>query len=359
MFDCAEDVLAYHNDKVTLPTPQQTKMRERRNANRDRVRKGLKDQGKPAVREFRSQGSYAMKTMVQHPDNDYDIDDGVYFDKEVLVGERGAEMTALQARQMVRDAVDDGSFKKKPEVRTNCVRVYYVEGYHVDLPVYRRVTTKDAFGNETFHYELASSDWKRSDARDVTAWFDEENKRQSPDDDNGLQLRRVTREIKKYSRSRSSWGSQILSGFGITKLVTECFRGDAAREDKALYDTMKAIRDRLTYNLVVQHPVTPGDTITKGNDDPKARYLRERLTDAINNLAPLFDPKCTREIALKCWDKVYDTTFFSDRLEQTASASAKSDLGSPAVFSSGLLSAAAAVAAGQNAVRKEGGGRYA
>jgi hypothetical protein len=300
-----------------------------------------------------------MKTMVQHPANDYDIDDGVYFDKEVLVGERGAEMTALQARQMVRDAVDDGSFKKKPEVRTNCVRVYYVEGYHVDLPVYRRVTTKDGFGNETYHHELASSDWKRSDARDVTAWFEDENKQQSPDDDNGLQLRRVTRETKKYARSRSSWGSQILSGFGITKLVTECFHGNAAREDKALYDTMKAIRDRLNYNLVVQHPVTPGDTITKGSDDPKARYLRDRLTDAINNLAPLFETNCTREIALKCWDKVYDTTFFSSRLEDSATATAKSAVAAPAVFGSGLLSSAAAAAADQNAVRKEGGGRYA
>ena len=160
MFDCAEDVLAYHDNEVTLPTPEQTKMRDRRNANRDRLKKGLKDQGKPAVREFRSQGSYAMRTMVQHPDNDYDIDDGVYFDKEVLVGERGGEMTALQARQMVRDAVDDGSFKTPPEVRTNCVRVYYASGYHVDLPVYRRVTTKDSFGNETFHHELASRDRK-------------------------------------------------------------------------------------------------------------------------------------------------------------------------------------------------------
>src|SRR5262249_36820625 len=60
---------------------------------------------------------------------DYDIDDGVYFDKGVLVGDRGAEMSALQARQMVRDALDDGSFKTPPEVRTNCVRVYYEAGF--------------------------------------------------------------------------------------------------------------------------------------------------------------------------------------------------------------------------------------
>lgn len=358
MFNCADDVLAYHDDDVTLPTPQQTAMRGHRNANRDRLKKGLKDQGKPSVREFRSQGSYAMKTMVQHPDNDYDIDDGVYFDKEVLVGVRGAEMTALQARQMVRDAVDDDSFKDPPEVRKNCVRVYYATGYHVDLPVYRRVTTKDVFGNETYHHELASVDWKRSDARDVTTWFDGENDRQSPDADNGRQLRRVTREIKKYARSRASWGPQALSGFGITKLVTECFHGDSKREDKALYDTMKAIRDRLNFDLVVRHPVTPGDTITNGNDDPKARFLRDRLSDAVANLAPLFQNDCTRKKALGCWDKVYDTEFFSNRLE-LVEESAKSSLAAPAVFSSGLLTKSALDSAAQSAVRKEGGGRYA
>jgi hypothetical protein len=358
MFDCAEDVLAYHNDEVTLPTSQQTAMREHRNANRDRLKRGLKDQGKPSVREFRSQGSYAMRTMVQHPENDYDIDDGVYFDKEVLVGERGAEMTSLQARQMVRNAVDDGSFKTKPEVRKNCVRVYYASGYHVDLPVYRRVITKDSFGNETYHNELASSDWKRSDARDVTSWFEGENDRQSPDEENGRQLRRVTREIKKYARSRASWTIQILSGFGITKLVTECFRGNVDREDKALYDTIKAIRDRLTNDLIINHPVTPGDTITNGNDDPKARFLRERLSDAIANLAPLFEHDCTRMKALNCWDKVYDTEFFSDRLEPVEE-SAKAGVAAPAVFSSGLLTKSALDSAAQSAVRKEGGGRYA
>ena len=158
MFDCSEDVLAHHSDEVTLPQAERAAMRDRRNANRDRLKKGLKEKKKPTPYEFVSQGSYAMKTMTQHPDNHYDIDDGVYFDKGILLGERGAEMSALQARQMVRDAVDDGSFKTAPEVRTKCVRVYYEAGYHVDLPVYRRVTTKDLWGRDTYHYELASTD---------------------------------------------------------------------------------------------------------------------------------------------------------------------------------------------------------
>ncbi|WP_114947575.1 cyclic GMP-AMP synthase DncV-like nucleotidyltransferase [Microvirga calopogonii] len=356
MFDCAKDILAHHDEAVTLPQADRTQMRDRRNANRDRLKKGLKDAGKPAPLEFKSQGSYAMKTMVQHPERDYDIDDGVYFAKEDLVGERGAEMSSLQARQMVRNALDDGSFKQAPEVRSNCVRVYYEAGYHVDVPVYRRVTTKDIFGNEIFHYELAaSSGWKRSDARNVTVWFERENNAQSPDVSNGRQLRRTVRQIKKFARSRDSWSGQILSGFGITKLVTECYRADQSREDRALYDTMKAIRDRLIWNLNIQHPVTPNETITSGNEDPKARFLREKLTEAINNLAPLFEVDCTREKALKCWDKVFATTFFMDRYEREAKAAAS--VTGPAILTSGLLISQEAVA--RDAVRKEGGGRHA
>src|SRR3546814_5698270 len=113
-------------------------------------------------------------------------------------------MSALDARQMGRDAVDAGSLKKAPEVRKNCVRVYYDGGYHVDIPVYRRVVMKDFVGHESMNYELASVDWKRSDARDVTKWFEDENTKQSPDTTNGRQLRRMTRDIKKFAKSRSS-----------------------------------------------------------------------------------------------------------------------------------------------------------
>jgi hypothetical protein len=220
MYNCSDDVLAHHDEEVTLSQAERTDMRNRRNANRDRLKKGLNDKKKATPREFASQGSYAMKTMVQYPDKDYDIDDGVYFDKDDLVGDRGAEMSALQSRQMVRGALDDGSFATAPEVRTNCVRVYYKAGYCVDVPVYRRIGTKDAWGTVTYTYELASSDWKRSDARAVTSWFEEENSRQSLDTVNGRQLRRIVRQIKKYANSRQSWRGQILSGFGITKLVT-------------------------------------------------------------------------------------------------------------------------------------------
>ena len=298
MFDCSHDVLAHHDEKVTLPQAERTEMRDRRDANRERLKRGLKNAGKPAPREFVSQGSYAMKTMTQHPESDYDIDDGVYFEKDSLDGQRGGAMSALQARQFVSIALSDASFNRPPEVRNNCVRVYYVAGYHVDVPVYRRIVYKDARGDLYYYHELASTDWKRSDARHVNEWFQRENNSKSPDPVNGRQLRRIVRQIKKFARSRESWKGQILSGFGITKLVSECYRSHGTREDIALYNTMQAIRDR--------------------------------LTEVINTLAPLFEIDCTRMKALKCWDRVFATTFFSYRGDIIAKA-APSLLRAPSV----------------------------
>lgn len=348
MFDCSKDVRAYHDQEVSLPKSEPDAMRDRRNANRTRLRNGLAEAGKPAALEFVKQGSYAMKTMTCDPDNDYDIDDGVYFRKEDLVGDRGAEMTSLQARQMVRDAVDDGKFKTPPEVRSNCVRVFYEKGYHVDLPVYRRVVTSTVFGDEV-HYELAaSSGWKRSDARDVSDWYETERAKSA----DGRQLRRMNRNLKMYARSRDSWRSGILSGFGISVLTIERFCHNN-REDRALYDTMVPIRDRLNWNLQVQHPVTPGDYIASGPDDARARCFRDKLAEAIDTLQPLFEAACTRERALKCWDKVFATTFFSERLEEEQRAA----IAAPAIITSaGLLSQTGAAAA---AVSSAGGGRHA
>ncbi len=355
MFDCSDDVLAFHNDQVTLPLKDREEMRGRRRAIRERLKAGLEKGSKPLPIESKSQGSYAMKTMTQDPDKDYDIDDGVYFDKAALVGPRGAEMSALEARQMVRDAVDDGSFKTKPEVRLNCVRVAYDAGYHVDLPVYRRVTSKDAFGNDSAHHELASSDWRRSDARDVTAWFEAENERQSPDKDNGRQLRRITRLLKMFAKSRKSWKGKALGGFGITKLVVEKFMPTAAREDAALHSAMQAIKSRLDSDLVIKHPVTPNDTITKGADDPRPRFLRERLGEALEWLKPLFEAKCDRKTAMACWDKVFNTTYFSNQVEDEAESASRRD----GAIDGGLLKTIGATPTAREAVRKDGGGRYA
>ena len=357
MYRCHEDILAFHNDEVTLPKSEQDEMRERRNTNRQRQRDGLQRDGEPAPSDFRSQGSYAHRTMVQQPDRDYDIDDGTYFRKDDLKGPRGGDKTAPDAKEMVRKALHDDRFSKPPKVHTNCVRVYYSAGYHVDVPVYREVTTTNIFGDEETHYEIASSDWKKSDPQEVTRWFNRENKRQSPDTTNGRQLRRQTRLLKAFARSRASWRPRIAAGFTITTLIVEeCYRGNGTREDEALYYTMVAMRDRLYTNLAVAHPVVDGEWLTKGPDDGRTKFLRDKLTWAINELSVLFDANCTHTQALNAWDKVFNTTYFKERLKDD-----KTDGGGDAGagLSAGILIKGAEKAAERRPVDKRGGGRYA
>ena len=365
MYNCHDDMLAYHKDEVTLPKAEQDEMRRRRDTNRQRLKNGLKRDDEPVPSGFQSQGSYAHHTMVQHPGKDYDIDDGVYFWKDDLKGPNGGDKTSRDAKEMVRKTLHDDRFNRPPEVRTNCVRVYYNAGYHVDEPVYRKVKT-NVWGAEEVHCELAGSEWKKSDPVEVTRWFNRENEHQSPDTTNGRQLRRQTRLNKAFARSRESWRSRIATGFMITTLiVNECYRASADREDKALYDTMVAMRDRLHGKLEVAHPTVEGDMLTKGSDDGRPKFLRDKLDWAIGELDVLFDPGCTCEQALKAWDKVFRTTFFSERLRDNETGSRKvertgaEDAALGAGVAAALLIKGAEEAAAAEPVDKRGGGRYA
>lgn len=350
MFDCAEDVTAYHDDKVTLPQAERDEMRARRDANRDRLRAGLAKNGKPKPVEIASQGSYSMRTMVQDAEKDYDIDDGVYFDKKDLVKPEGGDMTALEARQMVRDALAvDGRFKKEPKVRDNCVRVFYDEGYHIDVPVYRRTKTQDLLGKETFDFELAGPDWRRADARANTKWFEKRNETLSRDKENGRQFRRVVRLAKKFARSRKTWKGRIASGFMITKLCSDCFHPASERDDVSLRRTLEAVRDRQKVNLVVQHPVVLGETITKGDNDPKAAFLRDQLEDNLEHLEVLDNAECDREQALNAWSDFFNDPWFRERFDESDKSAARS--GPAFVFG--------ATGTDRPAVDKRGGGRYA
>ena len=358
MYNCHDDILAYHNEKVTLPETERGEMRDRRDTNRQRVKEGLKRDGEPAPNYFQSQGSYAHRTMVQQPDKDYDIDDGVYFWKDDLKGPKGGDKTARAAKEMIRKALHHNRFNTPPDVHTNCVRVYYNVGYHVDVPVYRKVKVTDIWHDEEVYCEIASSDWKKSDPVGVTNWFNRENERQSPDTTNGRQLRRQTRFNKAFAHSRESWRPRIATGFMITTLIVEeCYRANVAREDTALYDAMVAMRDRLKWNLEIKHPVVEGEFLTKGSTDGRAKFLREKLNWAIDELDVLFDAGCTRKQALKAWDRVFNTTFFSNRLKDEETEVQEAE--DTATLGATVLIKGARKAAIERPVDKRGGGRYA
>lgn len=348
MFDTSLEVSGFHAEEVALPSTERTAMRGRRDANRTRLKNGLAKAEKPAPIGQHTQGSYAMHTMVQDAGTDYDIDDGVYFRKDRLVGAQGGEMSALAVRQMICDALQDDRFNKAPTVLKNCVRVFYNEGFHVDVPAYRRLESEDPWtGQKSYSYELASSDWKASDAKAVTKWFKARNEAHSFDfDDNEGQFCRVVRLLKAFARSRSSWKSLTATGFMLTKLADECFVAFVDRDDLSLRETMKAIRWRLAGNTVINHPTLSNETITHDND-ARPGHFRDRLIENLKHLEVLDRCDCTHDEAMAAWDKVFCSEWFRAQ---------------PAPDDEGGISGGSAARASRAPtapVTKRGGGRYA
>ena len=310
IFDSSKEVGKYHNEKVRLSEEEQNKLRSYRNINLNRLKKGLEKNDEPAYKKDISQGSYAMHTINQHPNNDYDIDVGIIFDREDLKGSQGGDKSALAARQMVCDAMQDDRFNTPPEVLKNCVRVYYEEGHHVDMPVYRQYKDEDG----DIIQELASSDWEESDPEAITKWYNDAVIDQSPDTANGRQMRRITRLIKKWARSRSYWN--MPSGFIISVLVDEKYVPKEGRDDEALYETLKAIRNRLSCNKKVYNPVN-GDLISDGKE-AQLQKMYDELDQALNEtLNVLENTDCSHEEAMKAWSKFFKDDFFKEQIKDS------------------------------------------
>ena len=307
MKNCAKDITNYHQERVTLQGEQRTALRDRRNANRDRLRRGLEEAEEPNPEKFVSQGSYAMRTTIQEPENHYDIDDGVVFDRESLKGPQGADKTALDARKMVRDAVHDGSFNSPPKVMPNCVRVFYNDGPHVDIPVYRKVVS--AHDSESF--ELASADWKASDPEGVNTWFSQCLDDRS--DSARAQFRELIRLLKSFCKNRPSYS--LPSGFVLSVLVNEAYSAYDDRLDRAFRSLIVAVRDRLASDLHVHHPVVD-EWLIDENTEHKSSKLKTLLGSAVETLEELDLPNCLRSRALKAWKKVFATDYFDTSITE-------------------------------------------
>jgi hypothetical protein len=318
--NCHKEMKGYHAGEVNLSNPDQTKMRERRNSGRSRLRNGLTKASHPLPDEFSSQGSYAMRTMVQDDVCDYDIDDGVYFDKEDLKDSNGEYLSARDARKRVRKALKDDRLAYDAVVKTNCVRQQYPEGYHIDIPVYRTTHSKDVSGNERLEHELASGDdWVKSDGREVTRWYNNAvGSELKTGQSDTSQLRRITKLTKKMARSRIAWKKKTISGICISKLVVDHFVTRHDRDDDALRDTWTAIKTQLDFNQQIGHPVYADKNLEEG--DECVIFFRDCLGDALETLKCLDEHDCTRDKASAAWDKVFNTDYFSIQIAKDAKA---------------------------------------
>lgn len=322
MYDYSKQLTKYEKDKVSIGEETRKNLRKNRKANQNRLKKNLPESY--PIQWFQKQGSYAHWTMIQDENNDYDIDDGVVFEKSDLKTSQDNEMDALQVRNMILDALSDDSFDKKPERLKNCVRVHYKGGHHVDVPAFR--VSESIWGNEKI--ELASSEWKESNPRKINEWFAEKvSDFKSERDGKGLQFRKMIRLMKRFCRSRSSWRKNMPSGLVLTMLAAEKMP-NYERDDECFYYLLERINERLNSSLRVYNlsddSIFGSEELTESDDDTDMRNLRDRSDEALKKLEILHDSECSLEQARKAWDWVFKTDGFFDDCDGVESCSEKS-----------------------------------
>ncbi|WP_271609930.1 MULTISPECIES: nucleotidyltransferase domain-containing protein [unclassified Bradyrhizobium] len=338
MKDCNEQVKGFERAEVRMSKDDRADIFGKAKINRDRLRNGLDRNGSPKAIGSRTQGSYAMKTMIQHDRNDYDVDDGVYFKRDKLKDDQGQDKAPEDARKMVSDALQDKRFADQPEARNNCVRVYYKsEGYHVDVPVYRENRKTDPFtGEEKKWFEIAAGDkWRESDPLANTKWFKDANANKSSDasaDGNDGQFVRIVRLVKAFARSRLGWTDKIASGFTISKLCCDNFAHDDDRDDRSFRQTLRGISFQLALGVAVRHPVLNENLAESG--DPKTGFLKEKIDENLKHLDVLDKLDCTHEEAMKAWDALFFTDWFSKQPDPSKKSKVEKASG-PAVIKQG------------------------
>lgn len=314
MFDLHQEMNDFYNEHVRLSYEEKSKLAEYRETNLERLKAGLKKLGEESDDKYANpirtcnQGSYAMHTIIQHPENDYDIDVALIFRRDDLPAD------ALDTRKRIEAAVQrgGGNFNQPPEARANCVTVWYAEGYHIDLAVYREYENDERNGMVTEH---AGPDWTARDPMEITDWFNKEVRERSPSGEMGAdveagQMRRVVRLLKAFAKSRKP--DKLPGGLILSALASECYCSDSSRDDISLYQTMAAIRSRLMGSLAVLNPVDSSQELTyKSEYRSQVRRLRDTLEEATEQLEVLFHTDDHLE-AMQAWGEVFQHPSWSD-----------------------------------------------
>jgi hypothetical protein len=99
-------------------------------------------------------------------------------------------------------------------------------------------------------------------------------------------------------------------------LTAEIHATHDAREDQALRDALRKIRNRLLVNTTVSNPTSPEEELTKDKDEMKVKALVDQIAKSLETLTILDKANCRRSQALKAWKEVLKTDYFDSEIEK-------------------------------------------
>ncbi|MCZ4410535.1 CBASS cGAMP synthase [Cryomorphaceae bacterium 1068] len=275
------------NGNLNIKPAKKTNLMTSRDTLRDRIRTHFKEKHNKYTPFFKGQGSYSLGTMIRTKDDTCDLDNGVYFFPKP--GETG---TTLQ--KWVWEAVENAT-SVKPQHRQRCIRVIYANDYHIDLPVYFKLSKTD--DNEKPHLAVKNSEWALSDPKEFSLWFNEIK------DANG-QLIRIVRYLKAWCDNRSN---KMPNGLTMTVLAARLIEYDD-RDDVCLRNTIKKIESNLRANWSCVMPTTPNDDLL-ANFSGSREYFLDSIRSLIEDADKAIESEENQLRASKLWRKYLGSYF--------------------------------------------------
>lgn len=296
----------FYNDHVVLSRSEQNRLTEIYNINLERLKSGLNEYNEEHSTKYRVvdhvvQGSKAMNTIIKCEENSYDIDVAIIFDKNNM------PQGCIATKRVVVDALERkcGRLKKAPEMKTNCVRVDYQKGYHIDFAVYGRS------GEGEYEYYHCGSDWTLRDPRAINRWFKEQN------DASYGYLREFVRLLKMFCRSRSYW--VMPGGLILSVLVAEALKSIGEErlrtidKDEVFFYILEEIDFRLAVSKDIFNPTASYQNLVNNDATKnKVKSLRNRLSEHLEALRATYSGQPNYDDARDSWASFFNHSYWLD-----------------------------------------------
>lgn len=294
MANC-NDLFKHYNSAIKLSDGNREILKQVRDALRIRMGEKFKEIPKDQLNnhtlEFQSQGSFVMDTIITPHDDDFDLDDGVYFIGEFEKDKRASTETF---HKWVLFAVGENETYGEVTDKDTCVRVSYKkEKFHIDLPIYYANSKDPDLAHKT-------KGWILSNPIEFIVWFEKkaesgfqtgyilESKMYSEFEKWASDIRKQDVQLRRIVRYLKAWGDILRGdmppGIVMTILAAENYSANE-RDDVALRDTLKGIKNYLTMNGgKCPRPTAPvGEDLFAGYSDTKKKYFLDRLDAFINS----------------------------------------------------------------------------
>ena len=291
----------FYYDDVILSNDKISELREKKNLNINRLKDGIKKYNEDNNTDYKlyenlEQGSIAMSTAIEPEYDDFDIDVAIIFEKDSIPS------STDDTKDLIIDFLKPYNyyFKENPKKKNNCIRIEYQDDYHIDFAIYRVIDG---------YYEHCGLNWTDRDPRSINNWFYEQNNRYND------KLRKVTRLIKYFSKTRKDW--DICGGFIITILVNEALENVNLENDidNILLEIIKYISNRISYNGSVKNPTNNQELINDDKNRKRLENLKEKLDEHIHDIDEAYINNDEEAIKRK-WNKFFKTDYFTSASQQ-------------------------------------------